>query len=380
MPATTTPERPRQVTAVAWTIVVASVLVVVTVFDYVSGLRTLESREQIADLLSEPPGSDFGISVPTAIEGLRVLAFVAAACAAATAILGYQVLQRSTSARLTLSVLAVPLFFAGMPSAGLLAAIVVAAVVMLWMQPTRDWYAGRAVPAKPRTPSARPQQPGQQSSQQPGQPPAARQGEQPWSPPPAGPAGGFPPAGGAAPGPYGGDFGRPAPGPQAVVDHPYAGAPQTGPYARPPREERRPSSVVWACVLTWVFSLMTAGMMLVLAVALAVSGENLIDEAYTQSPQLADLPYSRGELTAGILVMAVALAAWALMAIALAALVFVGSGWARIALQISALGAALLMLLALWGAVFLVVPLAACVATITFLQRAETRMWCARRR
>ena len=134
------PERPRQVTAVAWTIVVASVLVVVTVFDYVAGLRTLDSREQIAEVLSEPPGSDLGVSVSTAIDALRVLAFVAAGCATAAAVLGYQVLQRSRSARLILSLLAVPLFFAGMPSAGLLAAVVVAAVVMLWLQPARDWF------------------------------------------------------------------------------------------------------------------------------------------------------------------------------------------------------------------------------------------------
>lgn len=392
--APSSPERPRQVTAVAWTIVVASVLVVVTVFEYVAGLRSLESRERIAEVLAEPPGSDLGVSVSTAIEALRVLAFVAAACATAAAVLGFQVLQRSESARLALSVLAVPLFFAGMPSAGLLAAVVVAGVVMLWLQPARDWYAGRAPAARTPRPAA---PPAQQTPPHPSAPPTAPEPTQPLHPPAAGPAGAFPPVG-TGPSPYTGTFGQsgaPVP-PQAYPPatpypptnpyqaqqpvNPYQYQQSTNPYQQPPRADRRPSAVVWACVLTWAFSTITAGMMLVLAVVLAVSPDDLLDELYASSPQLSDLPYSRGELTAGVLVMAVGLAAWALVAIALAALVFAGSGWARIALMISAVGASLLMLIMLWGAVLLVVPLAAAVATTAALQRAESRLWCTRRR
>lgn len=398
--APTSPERPRQVTAVAWTIVVASVLVVFTVFEYVSGLRSLESRERIAEVLAEPPGSDLGVSVSTAIEALRVLAFVAAACATASAVLGYQVLQRSQSARLTLSILAVPLFFAGMPSAGLLAAVVVAAVLMLWLQPARDWYAGRvAAPAvrtpRPPAPPIRGQEPPAQPpayppAYPPAQPPVQGPAQPPVQPPvqaPAsGPAGAFPPVAlpptDAGPSPYPGTFGQAAP-PAAPAAPAHQYQPQPGAPANPYQplaSDRRPSSVVWACVLTWVFSSMTAGMMLVLALVLAVSPDELLDQAYDQSPQLADLPYSRGELTAGILITATALAVWALIAISLAALVFVGSGWARVALMISAVGASLLMLLALWGAVLLVVPLAAAVTTTAALQRPESRLWCTRRR
>ena len=113
-----TPERPAQVTMVGATVSVACVLVVVTVFDYVSGLRSLDSRDSIASLLAEPPGSDLGVSVNDAIAVLRILAFITAACATAMAVLGITVLQRSRSARLWLTVLSVPLVLAGLASTG----------------------------------------------------------------------------------------------------------------------------------------------------------------------------------------------------------------------------------------------------------------------
>ena len=76
------------------------------------------------------------------LEIMRVFGMVAAGCATAAAILGYHVLQRSRSARLALTLLAVPLFLSGMVTGGFLSSVVAAAAVMLWFQPSRDWFNG----------------------------------------------------------------------------------------------------------------------------------------------------------------------------------------------------------------------------------------------
>ena len=65
---------------------------------------------------------------------------VAAGCATAAGILGYQVLRRSKSARLALTVLAAPLFLTGMVTGGFVSSLVAASAVMLWLQPARDWF------------------------------------------------------------------------------------------------------------------------------------------------------------------------------------------------------------------------------------------------
>ena len=96
-------------TLAAWLIMVGSAIVVAMVFDRVGGLHTLETRDSVERFLAEPPGSDLGIGVDGVITLLRVVSMVTAGCATAAAILGYQVLRRSRSARLALTVLAVPL-------------------------------------------------------------------------------------------------------------------------------------------------------------------------------------------------------------------------------------------------------------------------------
>ena len=138
----TVPERPRQVTMAAWMIMAGSALVVLTVFDRVAGLHTLETREAVEKFLAEPPGNDLGIGVEGVLTALRTASMVAAGCATAAAILGYQVLKRSRGARLALTVLAVPLFVTGLVSGGFLSSLVAAASVMLWLQPARDWFDG----------------------------------------------------------------------------------------------------------------------------------------------------------------------------------------------------------------------------------------------
>ncbi len=163
MPAdSSTPVRPRQVTLAGWLIVVGSVLVVLAAYERMSGLHSLETQEAIADFLAKPPGDELGLSVDGAQSLLRVLALVAGAAAAASAILGYQVLTRSRSARVALTVLTVPLFVGGLAVFGFLASLVVVSIVMLWFQPAKDWFNGvtpAPATARPEPPAVAPPDP-----------------------------------------------------------------------------------------------------------------------------------------------------------------------------------------------------------------------------
>jgi hypothetical protein len=143
------PARPRQVTLAAWLIVVGSVLVVLSAFERMSTLHSLETQEAISEFLSQPPGDGLGLSVNGAQSLLRVLSLVGGGAAAAAAILGHQVLSRSRSARVALTVLTVPLLIGGMAVFGFVATLVVVSVVMLWLQPAKDWFDGVTPPPPP---------------------------------------------------------------------------------------------------------------------------------------------------------------------------------------------------------------------------------------
>src|SRR5262245_59761129 len=97
---------------------VGSALVIVLVYQRVGALYSLETQAAVDRCLAEPPGSDLGISDDTVITLLRTLAMVTGGCAAAAGVLGYQVLRRSRGARLAVTILAVPLFFAGLVTGG----------------------------------------------------------------------------------------------------------------------------------------------------------------------------------------------------------------------------------------------------------------------
>ena len=198
------PTRPRQVTLAAWLIMGGSVLVVLTVFERMAGLHSLETRQSVEKFLAEPPADG-----PRA-RGLRGarhparLRMVAAGCATAAAILGYQVLQRSRSARVALTVLAAA---ALRHRPGLRRLPVVGG---------RGLRGDAVVPAGPRLVRR-------------GGPQARRS--------PAVPARGV----------------RPGSGPDPDLA-PTARAGRAGAAAAPVGTDphRRPAAVAWACVLTWV--------------------------------------------------------------------------------------------------------------------------------
>ena len=318
-----TPSRPRQVTLAAWLIMVGSVVMVAMVFDRVAGLHTIETQDSVRRFLAEPPADELGLGVDGVITALRIIAMVAAGCATAAAILGYQVLRRSRGARIALTVLAVPLFLAGMVTGGFVSSVVAASAVMLWLQPSRSWFDG-------------------------------------------GPAGSSTAPASAAP------VSAPA-RPVAPTDPPVPAVPAAGASSS---ARRRPAAVVLACVLTWVFSALTAVAMIASAVAIALRPGLMVDEVHRQNPQLAEQGISDNVITAVTYVMAAAIVIWCLAAVVAAVLVVRRVAWARIVLIVSAATCAALCLVGCAvGGFLLAVPLVAAVATIALLARPDAGAW-----
>jgi hypothetical protein len=135
--------RPGLVSMAGWMIIASSALMVATVFETIINLNTLETREAVARFLSEPPGEGLGLDIPDALAALRTVSMVAAACATMAAVLGFHVLRRNRGARLGLTILAAPLFFAGAVTAGgLLPLLLATSVLLLWLEPSRNWFDG----------------------------------------------------------------------------------------------------------------------------------------------------------------------------------------------------------------------------------------------
>lgn len=347
------PPRPRQVTFAAGLIIGGSVLLVLSAFDQVSGLRTLETREAVQEFLADPPGDGLGLQVEDVLTILRVLAMAAAACAAAMAVLGIQVLQRSRSSRLMLSVLSVPLMVTGLAAGGVIAPVVTVSVVMLWLQPARDWFDGITPPQReaatpaPTPEVAAPHQPPR--STYPGPPEAPSAEPRPY------------PGFGSAPAPY---VGAPGPGAPGTPSAPAA---------------KRPAAVVWACSLTWALSGLVAVGMALSALVIALSPDLVMDELRRQEPSLAD-DVSEDLLVGTAIVMAAVLVVWCSGAVVVAWFAFRRASWAQVTLVVSAAVAGAVCLVGtLAGSFPLVVLLAGCSVTVALLLRPEVRRWYAGR-
>jgi len=345
----TAPARPPQVTMAGWMILAGSVIVVLMAFSQVSELRTLQTREAVEDYLSTPPGDSLGIGVQGALQAMRIMTMVAAASAAATAILGWQVLQRSKGARIALSVLAVPLLVTGLVTGGLVSALVVAASVMLWFQPARDWFEGRSPAPRPVARTASRPDPFAAPSTQAGQ--AGQAGRVPLLdlPPPSAPP---------------------------LHPTPYA----SGAVARRDASDARPASVVWACVLTWAAAGLTATLLVVTMLVVAADPDALFAEVRRQNPDLVEQGMTDGVMRATLFTVGGLVVVWSGVALALAVLTWRRVRWAAIALTVSAACAGVLCLVMLVGSVLMVVPLAACALASSLLLRPEARAWYAARR
>lgn len=362
--------RPRQVTIAGWMVMACSVAVVLTVFQQIAGLHTLDTREAVQRLLDAPPFEGTGLSVDEVIGVVRVLSMVAAACATATAILGWHVLQRSKSSRVALTVLAVPLFVTGLGTGGLLSTAVLAAALLLWLQPARDWFDGRWQPAPPA----------------PSSPTSGRTSAPPTSPPTSPPA--SPPGSGQEqPRPYAGWPPPQQSWPPPAATLPPPAAPRAAPPAAPSAAGTpvpsvgRPPAVVAAAVLTWVCSVLLGGLFVAGSLWLMASPDPLMDEMTRQHPELiSDGSVTVDMVRAMLAVVASVIGLWVLTSCVAAVFVLRRAAWARIVLLVSSAVAAL-GLVALTVLNFaMVLPLVGAAGVVALLLRRDVSAWFSRPR
>ncbi len=359
-----TEQRPPQVSLASGIVMFASVLVLITAWEQVASLGSLETQEAIDDFLAEPPFSSLGLDVAGARELLRITAIVAAVGACATAILGWYVRRPDRSARLGLTIFAVPVFVAGVPSGGLAGAFVAAGTAMLWMMPAREWFAtGRWTPPAPvpkpdplsRTTSGRPGPPGSTGPSGPSAP-ASQTG--PGQPPPA-----------AHP------FGAPAPPPSSL------GRPVAAQQPPPPSwQERqllhsRPGAMVTAFVLTVV---MAGGLLALSLLWIALAGlspEFLMSVLEQQQPELVEGGVTLQQVQGQVYAYAGAFVVWCAAALVFAGFAMARRDWARRALMVTAAFSAGGSLVFVLNTVLVLIPAAAAIATVICLRRIEVRRW-----
>jgi len=312
--------RPAQVTMAAWVAMIGSVFVVFYAFSMVANLRSLETREQVQEGVSDPPASWLDLGVEGYLDFLHVAAMVAAGCAVATAVLGWQVLSRSRSARIALTILVVPLFLAGTFTDPFMSSMVACSAVFLWLKPSRDWFDGIT--------------------------PARREVAERQAPPPAA-------------------VGSPGPPPPATA-YP----------SRPAFTTARPTEVVQACVITWIF----AGLVL-LATVFTVMGvliaPDAVRDAWEDSSQSGDVAFAT--VKRAVLVAGTAFALWSLGAIVVAVFAMLGRNWARVTLLVSAAVAGVVCLVSSAGAFVLLIPFVACGVVFALLLRPAVVAWYTRR-
>jgi hypothetical protein len=327
------------VTLAASLVIAGSLLLLASVFERLTTLRSLESRTSIQEFLERPPGSDLGIGLEAVLDLLRVVAMVGGALSAAAAILGYHVLKRNKGARIGLAVLAVPLFLTGATSGGFLATFVAVSIAMLWLPPAREWFTGRsASAARPPRSTARAAVP------RPGPPQAVSSSPPPWT-----------------------GYGQ---------GTPYAAAPAAPP-AAPPRPVR-PGSVLAACVITWVCCAVAATFGLLLVLVMTVDADGLLTELHRQNPQLGR-DVSDATLRATAWVSGIVAVLWSVVSAGLAVLVFRRVRWAAYGLVASAGLVAVMCLAGSLVSPVLVVPGVLAAAAAVLLLQTSAQRWLSRR-
>lgn len=390
-------QRPRQVTVAGWLIILGGIAVVVMAYQQMATLHSLATRESVESVLADPALKGAGLGVGGFLTLLHVLALVAAGCATACAVLGWHALRGSRSARIALSVLAVPLLFAGLGGGGLFSTVVAVAALMLWLPPAAQWFSGEPAdgPEEPTTPRPDPrgQVPpangpvsGPVSGPVPPPPPAYPSYPPASSPPagsqPGGPAaqGPWPPSpgpGGAATG-WGPPAGHPVPPPMGWPPPQWPGMPAYG--AVTPRPQRRPGGVVAAVVLTWVFGLLAVLAMAATLIYILSERDTVWRNALRQNPRLGTDGITQNELIAMACVLVALTVMWCVTTSVVALFAWRGAPWARVTLIVLlAVTLAGLVVVSAFNLLFLL-PTAAAIAAIVQLARPDARAWCQPRR
>lgn len=363
-----TEQRPPQVTLASGIVMFASVVVLLSAWDRVTTLGSLETQDAVRGFLADWPFDSLGLDVSTTTDLLRYASMVAAAGACATGILGWFVRKPDRSARLGLSLFAVPVFVTGLLAGGLAGSFVAAGAAMLWVAPAREWFAtGRWTP-----PASAPEKVARDTSAQRRTPFGGRGGrEDPQVPSAHGPS---VPSGPTAPPPATRPFGehRPAAQHAAAAQHVQGREP-----ARPGQQLllERPSAMVAAFVITVV----TAGGLLVMSllwVAIAgLSPDILRTVMEQQRPDMFDGSLTFGEVRQTVFTYAGAFIVWCIVALVLAGFAMARREWARRGLMVIAAFSAGACLVFVVSTLYVLIPAVAAVATVVCLRRVEVRRW-----
>ncbi len=363
--------RPPQVTFAAGLVIVASVFVVLQNFSSASNLRSLENRDRLEAVLAEPPFAGSGATLEQGYDALFATLMVGALCAAAMAVLGGYAMRGSKSARLGLSILAVPLFVTG-PLTGVFATTMAAvSAVMLWMSPGREWFRdGKWTPPVPLTRD--PKDSADPSVRPPG-PSAPRTAEKDASAPR--PHVGEGPGAAGQPGPYGHTFGQPY---EPHVPGAAKGAtPGNKPGSTPlPLRSSRPAAVVAAGLITIFTSAAIAFFMGATMVVVATDFDWVLSEMTSANPELMEQPgVTEDLLRNSVFLMGAGIIAWCAGAVVLGILVLLGRDWARVLLLVSAAVTAMSCLLMAIAGPFTLLPGLAAVFVLFLLRRPDVRNW-----
>lgn len=326
--------RPRQVTTAGVLGLVGSLLVLLSLFDALQRLRSVEMRQAVDEFLAEPPGNGLGVSTAWVLDALHVMVLVNGALAAVTAVLAVYVVQKHKAARVVFSIAAGLLLLTSPFSGGVMAMLVAFAATMLWSRPARDWFAGRE--PLPVVSPARAEELRQQRADvwAAPSPPPVRSEAGPPEPTGSSQPGSTQP-GDDRPGPSSYPYGRP---PEERWAPPAAGEQPASPpaYGAPvPPSDRRPGGVTTAAILTLFFSGFTALVYVVIVGMLMFARDALVD-ALQADPRFDDLGVSTTDLLAALWVMSAIAIFWCFAASTLAVLVLRRITWARTALVVSA--------------------------------------------
>lgn len=361
-----TEQRPPQVTLASSIVMFASVMVLLAAWEQVSTLGSLETQEAIRDFLAEAPFSSLGLDVTGASEVLRIACMVAAAASCATAVLGWYVRKPDRSARLGLTVFAVPVFVTGLAAGGLAGSFVAAGAAMLWMAPAREWFAtGRWTPPSPApaedAPAQRRTAPDEHGSA--------------WSTPtpPAGPADAGPP-------PAARPFGEPVEATHSPYGQPLApAAPGATAARRTPDQEQLLRSRPGAMIAAFVITVVTAGGLLGLSLLwIAIAGlspDFLMSVLEQQQPELLEDGLTLEQVRSTVFALAGGFIAWCAVALVLAGYAMARHDWARRGLMVSAAFSAGACFVLVLSTPLTLVPAAAAVATVVCLRRGDVRRW-----
>jgi hypothetical protein len=344
--------RPRQLTMAAGFVIGGSVLLVLTVFDRLSSLQSVDTRDRVAKTLSSPPLDGMGISVTDWLAGQRVGLMIAAACAMAAAVLGIYVLQRHRGARLALSILAVPLLLSTIFPGGLLGTLVAVSILMLWSGQARDWFAGR--PVRQLEPAARESGSGRSGAsaasspwettlppadrRTPEEPPATPEAPQDTTPdsgeesgPRTPPASSLSTTSSSTQPLATSGFGQRAADPHVHQDTGWV----PPPYAAVVRGAAVPLTVKIACILTWVFAGVVALAYLGVMVALVVAKDQMVDYV-VKVPEWQRANFDQDVILPVLWVGCLMFLAWSVGACLLAWFTWRRHNWARWLLVASA--------------------------------------------